>query len=78
MKKMLSLSLALCAGLLFGWEADMQNKKLQTGKTLSFSMKRISGFSVSAAAMSRIRFCLSQNSPTESLFWTRQNISKRM
>lgn len=34
MKKMLSLSLALCAGLLFGWEADMQNKKLQTGKNI--------------------------------------------
>ena len=34
MKKMLTLSLALCAGLLFGWEADMQNKKLQTGKNI--------------------------------------------
>ena len=31
MKKMLTLSLALCAGLLFGWDADMQTKKLQTG-----------------------------------------------
>ncbi len=34
MKKTLTLSLALCAGLLFGWEADMQNKKLQTGKNI--------------------------------------------
>ncbi len=34
MKKMLTLSLALCAGLLLGWEADMQNKKLQAGKNI--------------------------------------------